>query len=197
MTVDVVKQTLNHSVNSEVAASEFSVPTTLLHELQLGEQLNESVHQARRADFSLMLAMLCDDVREQSQFVLPQQELTKTALDSCALRKQFELPEQAPLALKNLEQINQYNQAQYVDESKLTNIHLSNAMQPKPLAFRDDAQYIASSIMENTTLVCQEKHANEKADVVLNKRLAMDVNGWLKNIQTSLVKARVVVDVAA
>lgn len=197
MAVDVVKQTFDHSVNSEVAASEFSLPTTLLHELQLGEQLNESVHQARRADFSLMLAMLCDDVREQSQFVLPQQKLTEAALDSCALRKRFDLPEKAPLALKNLEQINQYNQAQHVDESQLANIHLSNAMQPKPLAFRDDAQYIATSIMENTTLLCQEKHANEKADVVLNKRLAMDVDGWLKNIQTSLVKASLAVDVAA
>ncbi len=189
MAVDVVKQTLNHSLNSEAASSEFSVPTTLLHELQLGEQLNDSVHQARRADFSLMLAMLCDDVREQSQFVLPQQKLTEATLESSTLRKQFDLPEKAPLALKNLEQINQYNQAQHVVDSKLTTIHLSHAMQPKPLAFRDDPQYIESSVMENTTLVCQEKHANKKADVVLNKRLAMNVDGWLKNIQSSLVKA--------
>jgi len=65
----------------------------LLHELQLGEQLNESVHQARRADFSLMLAMLCDDVREQSQFILPKSEINSAdqAVDNNeVLRQHFE-----------------------------------------------------------------------------------------------------------
>ena len=61
----------------------------LLHELQLGEQLNDSVVQARRADFSLMLAMLAEDVREQSQFVLPkpadQNYFTKTILQNSKL----------------------------------------------------------------------------------------------------------------
>ena len=68
---DVIKNSAEH------IASDLSSTNVLLHELQLGEQLNESVEQTRRADFSLMLAMLAEDVREQSQFLLPKtQEIT-------------------------------------------------------------------------------------------------------------------------
>ena len=167
----------------------------LLHELQLGEQLNESVHQARRADFSLMLAMLCDDVREQSQFVLPKSDGNLTDIadqTNEALRQHFDLPEQAPLALKNIEQINQYNQGQLIAENDLVSVHLSNALSPKPLTFRDDNRHIASNVLGNTSLTCQEKHNHEQSSAVINKRANMNVEGWLKTVQTSLVKSNLV-----
>ena len=167
----------------------------LLHELQLGEQLNESVHQARRADFSLMLAMLCDDVREQSQFVLPKPDGNLTDIadqTNEALRQHFDLPEEAPLALKNIEQINQYNQGQLIAENDLVSVHLSNALSPKPLTFRDDNRHIASNVLGNTSLTCQEKHNHEQSSAVINKRANMNVEGWLKTVQTSLVKSNLV-----
>ena len=166
-----------------------------MHELQLGEQLNESVHQARRADFSLMLAMLCDDVREQSQFVLPKPDGNLTDIadqTNEALRQHFDLPEQAPLALKNIEQINQYNQGQLIAENDLVSVHLSNALSPKPLTFRDDNRHIASNVLGNTSLTCQEKHNHEQSSAVINKRANMNVEGWLKTVQTSLVKSNLV-----
>ena len=110
MAVNVVDDTFNTSLNKQTASE------PLLHELQLGEQLNECVHQSRRSDFSLMLAMLCDDVREQSQFILPKMppidgtSTEKSPVTDQVLRKHFDLPEAAPLGLKNIEQINQYNQ---------------------------------------------------------------------------------------
>lgn len=175
----------NIALNSEI----------LLHELQLGEQLNESVHQARRADFSLMLAMLCDDVREQSQFVLPKADessVDQSKQTNDALRQHFDLPEQAPLALKNIEQINQYNQGQLIADNDLVSIQLSNALSPKPLAFRNDNHHIARDILSNTSLTCQEKHNHQQSSAVLNKRLNMNVEGWLKTVQTSLVKSSLV-----
>lgn len=167
----------------------------LLHELQLGEQLNESVHQSRRADFSLMLAMLCDDVREQSQFILPKADVNladESKENSQTLRKHFDLPEEAPLALKDVEQINQYNQSQLIADNALASIQLTNALTPKPLTFRDDNQHIASNILGNTSLTCQEKHACKQTSPVLNKRLNMNVESWLKTVQTSLVKSSLV-----
>ncbi len=167
----------------------------LLHELQLGEQLNESVHQARRADFSLMLAMLCDDVREQSQFVLPKTNDSTTDVTQQTnevLRKHFDLPEQAPLSLKNLEQISQYNQGELIAQNDLVSVQLTNALSPKPLTFRDDNRHIASNILGNTSLTCQEKHNHEQSSVVINKRTNMNVEGWLKTVQTSLVKSSLV-----
>jgi hypothetical protein len=172
----------------------------LLHELQLGEKLNESVHQARRADFSLMLAMLCDDVREHSQFVLPQADIDSvdlTTQNNQVLRKHFDLSEEAPLALKNMEQISQYNQGQLLADNNLISIHFDNALSPKPLTFRDNKQHIDSNILGNTSLTCQEKHSHHQPSPVLNKRINMNVEGWLKSVQTILVKSSLVEPITA
>ncbi len=193
MTVAVVDDTFNKSLNSKTV--EFS---PLLHELQLGEQLNECIHQSRRSDFSLMLAMLCDDVREQSQFILPQTSpidgtsTEKDQITNQVLRKHFDLPEEAPLSLKNIEQINQYNQAQIIVDNDLASLHLLNALTPNPLSFRDDDKYIPSDVLANTTLICQEKHSLKQDVDVINKPLKVHVEGWLKSIQTSLIKSSLV-----
>jgi hypothetical protein len=101
----------------------------LLHELQLGEQLNQSVQDTRRADFSLLLAMLAGDVREQSQFLLPQEKETpKQEMSNNALRRKFDLPEKSPLALTKIEDVRQFNQAQYVKGNKLTELRLFNVL---------------------------------------------------------------------
>ena len=174
----------------------------LLHELQLGEQLNDSVHQSRRSDFSLMLAMLCDDVREQSQFILPKSlpiDGTSTDIEQVnnqTLRKYFDLPDEAPLALKSMQQIKQYNQGELVTNNHLASLHLTNAISPKPLAFRNDNKHISSNVLSNTSLVCQAKQALKQEEQVLNKSLDMHVQGWLKAIQTSLIESALV-DVAA
>jgi len=185
LAVNVLEHTFNNNTN---------VTDPLLHELQLGEQLNDCVHQSRRADFSLMLAMLCDDVREQSQFVLPQASaIDGTATDvkeqtTNTLRTYFDLPLEAPLALEHIEQIHQYNQASLIVDNDLPNLHLSNAIAPKPLAFRNDNKHINSNVIGNTSLVCQAKYAKNQLDECINKPLDMKVDSWLKAVQTSIVK---------
>lgn len=167
----------------------------LLHELQLGEQLNESVSQTRRADFTLMLAMLAEDVREQSQFLLPQAEKSEPVdMSNTGMRQQFNLPRQAPMALKTLDDIKQFNQAQNIVDNDLANIHLANAMTPKPLAFRNDKKHIESQILQNTSLFTQLKY--QQAQVVshdtkktLSQPMKFNANAWLDNVQESLVKA--------
>jgi hypothetical protein len=194
-------------------ATDFSSANVLLHELQLGEQLNESVVQARRADFSLMLAMLAEDVREQSQFLLPQTaEAMDEELTDSALRKQFNLPEKAALALSSPDDVKQFNQMQTIIDNDLANIHLTNAMKPKPLAFRDDKKYIESQVLLNTSLFTQLKYkkaielnqlhtdelkinqAQEKQELAnvdkpLSPPLNFNAKAWLDGIQQSLVKA--------
>lgn len=193
-----VNDTVNTAQNKQTVNS---VP--LLHELQLGEQLNECVHQARRSDFSLMLAMLCDDVREQSQFILPKNapldgtSTEKSLVNDKILRKHFDLPEEPPLALNKFEEIKQFNQGDIIAKNDLASLHLINALTPKPLAFRDDAKHINSDILANTTLVCQEKYAFKQKDDVVNKPLNMHVENWLKVVKTSLVKANLIDVVAA
>ena len=189
--------------SAEQLATDFSSANVLLHELQLGEQLNESVGETRRADFTLMLAMLTDDVREQSQFLLPQATEPATVdVTNIALRKQFNLAEQAPLALSKLDDVKQFNQGQSIVDNDLANIHLSNAMKAKPLAFRDDKNHIESQVLQNTSLFTQLKHKQitaaasqgqpgsiSDADKPLSKALTFNAKAWLDSIQQSLVKA--------
>lgn len=175
----------------------------LLHELQLGEQLNESVVQTRRADFTLMLAMLADDVREQSQFILPKAaEPVAEDVSNLALRKQFNLPASASIALSTPEGVKQFNQAQSIVDNDLANIHFTQAMNAKPLAFRDDKKHIETQVLQNTSLFTQLKHSQRTAvatsttpgstsdtDKPLNPPLSFDAKAWLDGIQQSLVKA--------
>ena len=177
----------NEFLTNRVLSSEL-----LLHELQLDKQLSTSIHQERRADFSLMLAMLADDAREHSQFYLPREEQKPTLKQSnTALRMLFNLPKKAALSIESSEQIKQFNQAENIKDNQLTHVHFMNALTPLPLAFRDDVKHIESKIMHNTSLFCQSKHT-QKNDDVLNKRLSMNVEGWLSAIQTSLVKSSLV-----
>jgi hypothetical protein len=107
------------------------------------------------------------------------------------------LSEEAPLALKNMEQISQYNQGQLLADNNLISIHFDNALSPKPLTFRDDKQHIDSNILGNTSLTCQEKHSHHQPSPVLNKRINMNVEGWLKSVQTILVKSSLVEPITA
>ncbi len=192
---------IKHSSNGKLSAS-FPSTDALLHELQLAGQLNESVVQTRRADFSLMLAMLTDDVREQSQFILPKAQAPATSdTSNSALRKEFNLPKKSPLGLSSMDEIERFNQVQSVIDNDIANIHLTNAMTPNPLAFRDEQQHIETKIMQNTSLFCQLKHQQAQAiktsadnldkscDKPLNQVLDFNAKAWLDGIQQSLVKA--------
>ncbi len=192
-------------ISNNVSANKSSAGI-LLHELQLGECLNDSVVQARRADFSLMLAMLAEDVREQSQFVLPRPAKPEaTPQSNKALRKELNLPNQAPLCLESLSDINQFNQVKSIVDNDLAHIHLVNALVPKALSFRDDKNHLPTNVLQNTSLCCQLKYKNavmaekeqsateETFDKLLNdpinKPLSFNAKKWLQGVQQSLVKA--------
>lgn len=168
-------------------------PSYLLHELQLGEQLNECVHQTRRADFALMLAMLADDVREQSQFILPAAKQSASPSNTeQALRAQFELAKSAPISLEKVDDIQSFNQADLIQANDLDTLRLQNELNPKALSFRDDAKHITTQVMGNTSLHCQAKHKQGENKTTINQTLNFNAKLWLNAIQKSLVKAPLV-----
>ena len=160
----------------------------LVHELQLGEQLNESVHSKRRSDFSLMLAMLTDDVRAHSQFKVPRSQTPEKTTSTEQLRKEFQLPEEAPLALKDIDELNTFNQAKLIETQQLQHLRLANVLNPKALAFRDDAKHIEQHVLANTSLYCQQKY-QEKPSSKQEPRADFNVNAWLSAVKTTIVKA--------
>ncbi len=162
----------------------------LVEELQLGEQLNHCVHSDRRSDFALMLSMLTDNVLAHSQFKLPETEHPKSITSEDLLRKEFELPDKQRLAMDTLEDINEFSQAHLIESQQLTALHLSQALMPKPLAFRDDKNHINSTVLSNTRLYCQQEYQRKKqSELSSEDRLPFNVNSWLKAVQTAIVKA--------
>ncbi|WP_286267204.1 VC2046/SO_2500 family protein [Thalassotalea atypica] len=159
----------------------------LIHELQLGETLNKCIHSKRRADFSLMLAMLVEDAREFSQFKTPLTQDSTTDCTEQQLRKQFELPDKEPLSLTDFAQISHFNQASQLSEKQLFVMKLNDALSPKPLCFRDDKHFIETNIKSNTSLYCQ--HKLEADDEKAVRREAFNANEWLKSVKNTRVQS--------
>ena len=166
---------------------ENSISTLLIEELQLGVKLNQCVHSQRRHDFSLMLSMLAADVRVHSQFSLPLTENEAASVTDASLRKALSVPDTPPLALQSLDDIGDFQQGKLVVDEQLASIRLSDALNPKALAFRDDVTHVPNKVMGNTSLFCQQK---EK--VLSKQRLPFNVNAWLKSVQETVVKSPMV-----
>jgi len=170
----------------------------LVHELQLGDRLSQCVHSKRRADFSLMLAMLTDDVREHSQFFIPKTSIKEENSSNDFFRKTFHLPPKAPLAIKDLSEINNFSQANIVEQRNFSDIQLKNTLMPLPLSFRDNKAHIPTSVLTDSSNHCQQRYrANltKKSDeenskqTLLNRPAFFNAKAWLDNIQTTLVNA--------
>ena len=161
----------------------------LANELQLGSQLNECIHDNRRSHFSLMLAMLTDDVREHAQFLLPKVEDSEKITNDDTLRKFFNVNEPAPLALKNIEQVNDFNQADLIASDNLIELRLHHALNPMPLAFRNDRTYINTDVMNNTSVHCQQRSKNKKATET--PRLNFKAEAWLNVINESILSEKI------
>ena len=176
-------------LNNQVVES-----SVLSHELQLGEQLNQCVHANRRADFGLLLAMLDEDVRSQSQFLLPQHEQETTEVNNAKLRREFQLPDEPALALTSMHDIKKFSQADLVAKQQMSDIHLREALNPQALAFRDDVKHIVTPIINNTSIHCKNRYnaQNDSSIEEASRRLPFNAKEWLSSIQTAIVKAPLV-----
>ena len=159
----------------------------LINELQLGDKLNQCIHHKERSQFSLLLAMLTDDVRAHSQFTLPITEDVSFASDEENLRKLFKLPLEQALALDGVDNIQAFNQADLIQGNTLSDLYLTNALKPVPLAFRNDIKFISRDVLDNTSLYCQKKHENkDEGDKKVNSRLSFKAEEWLNTVNESM-----------
>lgn len=168
----------------------------LVNELQLGDQLGQCVHSRRRADFSLMLAMLTEDVREHSQFFVPKRPLKEVNTSDDFFRKVFHLPAEAPLTIKDFSDIHDFSQAGLVEQQNFADIQLKNILKPLPLSFRDKKEHIPTSVLTDSSVHCQQRHRENLAkktenskQTLLNSPAFFNAKAWLDNIQTTLVNA--------
>ena len=164
------------------------IDTLLVNESQLGAQLNHCVHEKRRSDFSLMLAMLSQDVRDFSEFQQDEEKKAEQINTDNDLRSFFELPDPEPLALKSLEDVPSFNQAATVESELFDDVRLSQCIAPKPLSFRDDKSYIPTQIKANLSLCQQHRLAHQDEGSIASPQPA-NVASWLKNVKTAMAKS--------
>lgn len=163
----------------------------LINEIQLGVKLNECIHSNRRSDFSLMLAMLTNDAREFSEFLVPDGPMNVSTSDEQQLRRLFDLPIAQPTGLKAISDIDAFNESALANANNMTAVYLNNAIKPKAISFRDDAKHINSNILANTNLHTKKRYEvgteEGSPDNLTSNKLKFNANEWLKSVQESIV----------
>jgi len=123
----------------------------LVDELQLGQQLNDAIHQDQRSHFSLLLSMLSVDVLDQPVFSSVQEEATS----DINWRAHWNLPPAAALDSKDCSADESYFRSLLLHEGGINAVHLFNAFQPDPLSWRQFA--IPAEVWNELSPLKQEK----------------------------------------
>ncbi|RTZ14116.1 hypothetical protein EJ063_17925 [Vibrio aquaticus] len=104
---------------------------SIINELQFGTGINHAVHEGRRADFSLILSMFSDDVRDNT----PVEKVDEIDTTEQALRQRFEL--QLPQQLRSDQSSYEMSaqQASLFHTSGLPSAKLSHYLKPDALTY--------------------------------------------------------------
>ena len=141
----------------------------LITESQLNSRLNNSVHENRRGEFSLLLAMLSHDALDFSQFHLPKTEIDNLVIEEEALRKQLGAGPKQLLAPDEYNMlVGQFNASLISQEGErcgMTSIKLRQCLSPEPLAIRNDDKHIPLNIIDNCELAVRRRIKSEQTQL--------------------------------
>lgn len=130
----------------------------LINEHQTGGKLSQAVHEARRADFGLILAMMSQSVLDQAAFALPVDEVAEIDNSSDALRARFQVSKPQPFAANDASMVEQaHEHSQLIHHSGLASQKLSHYLNPAPLTQFDDVKRIPDDVLGNCDLVVQQR----------------------------------------
>jgi len=103
----------------------------IITELNFGSGISHAVHQGRRADFALMLALFSNDVRDNT----PIEQVKQSETTDDLLRERFELS--APQALRNNQSSYAVSaqQADHFHRGGLASAKLSHYLNPEVLTY--------------------------------------------------------------
>jgi hypothetical protein len=129
----------------------------LIRESQLDNALNNCVHQGRRGDFGMMLAMLSQDALDFAQFHLPTSSTDEKNQTEDALKRELQIGPQKRLAPEEFDMLIGQENAFVVQHFGMTALHLKECLAPEPLAIRDDKKHIPLVIVDNCELSVRRK----------------------------------------
>jgi hypothetical protein len=129
----------------------------LIRESQLDVALNTCVHQGRRGDFGMMLAMLSQDALDFAQFHLPTSVAEEKNRTEEVLKRELQIGPQKPLAPSEFDMLIGQENAFVVQHFGMTALHLKECLVPEPLAVRDDKKHIPLEVIDNCELAVRRK----------------------------------------
>jgi hypothetical protein len=121
----------------------------LINEWQLGTELNQALHQQRRADFQLWLAALSPAIEEQAEFCLADATATPKMAD---LRRQLQLaePRNAAMSATDIQLMQHHNQL--FQQGGFAALRLATLLQPAPVVVEHSAGKLHADVKDNVSL---------------------------------------------
>ncbi|GAA5217985.1 VC2046/SO_2500 family protein [Corallincola platygyrae] len=113
--------------------------TWVVNELELGQSLNYAIASSDSAKFSLLLAMLSDDVTDQPQFSFANTQQREADATDASLRRALQLTPPKPLYADDAidEKLGLYHQLRKA-EASLADLRLADALMPQPLVGKSE-----------------------------------------------------------
>ncbi|MGB0894322.1 MAG: VC2046/SO_2500 family protein [Parashewanella sp.] len=129
------------------------VAQALINELDVGTSLNTATVSNRRRDFSLILSLMSQDVRDMAQF-----QLVEQPNENAQLRKKFRLPKEQVLIADLSESPKSVTHAAAFQSQGLTAFRLNNSIQPEALVNRGKLGSQLKQVLENCDVHVARKH---------------------------------------
>jgi hypothetical protein len=153
----------------------------LVNEMQLGNQLSTAVKHNRSSDFSLLLAMMSQNVLDNAEFCLPAESPLAEEVDEAMLRHQFELGEKPVYAATDDSVMQSLLLGVDLHTEGLSEVKLNSYLRAEPLSRFDDTMHIDPQVLTNCEPTVQERH--ERQQLRLTHRLDQNPAGIYEVLQ--------------
>ncbi|WP_017444707.1 VC2046/SO_2500 family protein [Gayadomonas joobiniege] len=137
------------------------IESQLLSELELAGSLNNAVSTARRADFSILLALMEQDVSQHAQFKLPRETRELVVQTEESLKRQLGVRAAYKLAADAQAYASANAQCQAVSNSDFVTSQLLTCLQQPALAQYNDEKRIDDEVLQNMHLYAQAKYQSK------------------------------------
>jgi len=121
----------------------------LVNEIQLGNRLGKAVSERRGGDFSLMLAMMSQNVLDHGEFCLPRDAVGAIEVDEQLLRQQLGLAPSTRYDIDENSAVDAILLGVDLHTEGMSEVKLKGYLTPEPLAMQDDANHIPSEVLAN------------------------------------------------
>jgi len=158
----------------------------LSNELQLGQQLSSSVVDDR-ANFSLLLSLMSQDVQDQAQFHLASNKQSPATDTEHLLSDEFSVPPTQPLVSDLAGEIQSLECGLLAKEHGLLAARLRHCLTPEPLSFDLDKKHgIAADVFDNLDVITAQRFIGEYQPQQFERLMPDVVIGQQQNYAAAL-----------